>query len=488
MNAASDMVQEDTIRSVELVEVEAAGFDLLDINVNQGLSNALDERLAGSRTATDSALDSFQARADEFQQAVIADGSDAIRVVAPAGAGKTQTLINRLVAQVREGVSARRILLLTFDNAAANAIKSKLAETIRDDASGQFRARVTTLNSYGFSVLKDHFPDQFFSICKRPRQAQMLGNLRRSLASSQPLAASLLPSGLNNYFYLDFFSVLKNHLFDPQALRAQHLADFLLTATQASIFFQPKQPSDQRKLILKSLIWLYANLDALMLQGRCMDFDDQKLRAWACLQKTPDVRAIVQGQWDEISVDEFQDINVLDFELIRTISAKARLVVTGDDDQAIYGFRGCTPDFMIDLNAHVDRPVTTHVLRINYRCPKNIVTFADQLIRHNARRIPKDPIADRADDAAIKIAQSGSATTEARFVTTLIRQIRKQNKQLGFADFAVLYRNNAQSLPIQIEFILRDIPYFVREQDSVVASDGLAKLLSILRVKLSLER
>jgi len=473
---------------VEHIELSEVPFDLLEFEVDDALSERLDKRLEGSRTSGDAALPAYHANADKFQQAVINDDADAIRIVAPAGAGKTQTLINRLVKRVRQGASARRTLMLTFDNAAANAIKSKLLSTAGDDRLGLFQARVTTLNAYGNSILKDYFPEHAFSVVNKPRQAKMLGNLRRSLTTTNPQASALLPKGVNNYFYLDFFSLLKNNLFDPRVLDVQSLANFLLESPQATVFFEPKQTKEQRKLILQSLIWLYKNLDVVMGQGRCLDFDDQKLRAWACLNENDGVRGVVQRSWDEVVVDEFQDINVLDFRLIETLAAVSRLVVTGDDDQAIYGFRNCSPDFMIDFEARLGKPVQTHVLQVNYRCPKNIVAFSDALIRNNSRRIPKDPVAARDDDASIKIVQSTSATAEARFVTTFIRQVRKQNKQLGFSDFAVLYRNNAQSLPIQIEFILRDIPYFVREEDSIVASEGLAKLLAILRVKLQLEK
>ena len=73
-------------------------------------------------------------------------------------------------------------------------------------------------------------------------------------------------------------------------------------------------------------------------------------------------------------VDEFQDINHLDFVFVEAIARKAVLVVTGDDDQAIYGFRGCTPDYIIDLEKHLGRPLESHELQINYRCPPLIVS------------------------------------------------------------------------------------------------------------------
>jgi DNA helicase-2/ATP-dependent DNA helicase PcrA len=186
-------------------------------------------------------------------------------------------------------------------------------------------------------------------------------------------------------------------------------------------------------------------------------------------------------------VDEFQDINRLDFVLVEAIAKKAALVVTGDDDQAIYGFRGCTPEFIIDLEKHLGRPVESHELQINYRCPPVIVEHADRLIRHNTWRIPKNPRAASDAMAQIHVVSSVSAGLEAKSIVKLIQRVRSSDPTLGYNDFVVLYRTNAQSLPLQVEFIHSDIPYYVRPQDNILQNEALDRLLSILRVKLALD-
>jgi DNA helicase-2/ATP-dependent DNA helicase PcrA len=195
----------------------------------------------------------------------------------------------------------------------------------------------------------------------------------------------------------------------------------------------------------------------------------------------------VQSQYDEVIVDEFQDINGLDFAFIKAVAANATLVVTGDDDQAIYGFRGCTPDYIIDLEKYLERPVTSYELQVNYRCPANVVEHADRLIRHNKRRIAKSPIAANKEESTIKVVGASTATTEARSIIAFIRKIRRGNATLRYSDFAVLYRTNAQSLPIQLELILNDIPFYVRPEDNILHNDELQKLLGILRLKLAIQ-
>jgi DNA helicase-2/ATP-dependent DNA helicase PcrA len=233
---------------------------------------------------------------------------------------------------------------------------------------------------------------------------------------------------------------------------------------------------------------MFTGYERLLQREQRLDFDDQKLRALKCLEASPNALSFVQRQYDEVIIDEFQDVNELDFALVNLVAQEARLVITGDDDQAIYGFRGCTPRYIIELEKHLGRTVESFELRRNYRCPRNIVDHATRLIRHNKWRIEKNPIAHRADDASIKVVESTTATAEAKMIATTIERVRRRNKDLRYSDFAVLYRTNAQSLPIQIQFILRDIPYSVREQDNILHNSELEKLLGVLRTKLALTK
>jgi DNA helicase-2/ATP-dependent DNA helicase PcrA len=232
---------------------------------------------------------------------------------------------------------------------------------------------------------------------------------------------------------------------------------------------------------------MYQGYERLLQRDHVLDFDDQKLRPYALLSKQPATLEALQGQWDEVIVDEFQDINHLDFVLVEAIARRSTLVVTGDDDQAIYGFRGCTPDYIIDLEKHLARPIESHELQVNYRCPPLIVEHADRLIRHNVRRIPKNPRAASDAVAQIHVVSSLSAGLEAKSTVALIQRVRTEAPALGFSDFVVLYRTNAQSLPLQVEFILSDIPYYVRKEDNILQNEHLDKLLSILRLKLALD-
>ena len=456
-----------------------------DFKVRDQALEALTRRIKEAAVNTRQALAPFAVAADPHQDAVIRSPAGTIRMVAPAGAGKTQTIINRVLHRVQQGLNPARTLLLTFDNAAVNSIKLKLRERLTELGTELSQLRLSTLNAYGYSVLREFFQPEYKQVIESRRQYGLVRELRNELSKRNSGQNSPLPEFLAFRFYLEFFSFLKNSLFDPRTLDPQAFTDFLLACPQAEVFFTSSSKQAVTKAI-QAILWMYQGYERLLQRDRVLDFDDQKLRPYALLSKQPATLEALQSQWDEVIVDEFQDINHLDFVLVEAIARKSVLVVTGDDDQAIYGFRGCTPDYIIDLERHLSRPIESHELQINYRCPPLIVEHADRLIRHNLRRIPKNPRAASDAVAQIHVMSSLSAGLEAKSIVSLIQHVRSEAPALRYRDFVVLYRTNAQSLPLQVEFILSDIPYYVRKEDNILQNEHLDKLLSILRLKLAL--
>jgi DNA helicase II / ATP-dependent DNA helicase PcrA len=464
--------------------------EFADFEVREELERELEKRLIQTDLDARPALTAFEPVADGDQLSLIrASGHQTIRLVAPAGSGKTQTVIHRVLQQAKTGTRPERVLCLTFDNAAAKALRDKITE---HHALGieQSTFQITTLNAFGFRILKDCFPGEFKQIIEPNRVWRLIKEARNELTQAKGGRErnDAIPDTLRYRFFADFFSFLKNSLFDPRNTPAQQFADFMLKARNAEVFFHPGSSNEQKKLVIQAVHWIYKQYEQLLQRERRIDFDDQKLRALRCLEDAPCTLALVQRRYDEVIIDEFQDINQLDFALISAVAKEARLIVTGDDDQAIYGFRGCTPSYIIDLEKHMGREVKSFELRRNYRCPRNVVDHATRLIRNNTWRIEKNPIAVRDEDASIKVVESNTATAEAKMIATAVDRVRRKGGALQYYDFAVLYRTNAQSLPIQLQFILRDIPYNVREQDNILQNEELEKLLGVLRAKLAVEQ
>jgi DNA helicase II / ATP-dependent DNA helicase PcrA len=454
----------------------------------------LKERLRSAPISTQAALVSFRPISDQYQQEVIRLRDRTIRLVAPAGSGKTQTMVNRVLMRIKEGLHPGRILLLTFDNAAAGSIRNSLQTSVASiETSAHTRIdiselKTSTLNAFGLSLLREFAPAEAKDIVSTPGALRLVKEVLDGLQTKSYERYSLLPPNLRRTYYLDFFSFLKNRLHDPRDIQSQALADLIMTVPQAAGFFSGDPDDDEIRRIVQSVIWLFTIYEKLLQRDGLMDFDDQKLRSYVILRDHPTFLRAVQRRFDEIVVDEFQDINLLDFELIKLIAARADLVVTGDDDQAIYGFRGCSPDYIIDLPKHLERAVSSLELSVNYRCPPNIVRHADQLIRHNQRRIVKNPRPHQTVDSTINVVPSLSANIEAKSFAEYIETAKDRNRSLGYDQFAILYRTNAQSLPIQVEFVLRDIPFLVRDEDNILQNQSLTRLLGALRAKLARER
>jgi DNA helicase-2/ATP-dependent DNA helicase PcrA len=450
------------------------------------LQSVIEQRFASAKLDLRAALSTFETTADVHQKAVIDSGDRTIRLVAPAGAGKTQTIINRILKRVHEGTDPKRFLILTFDNAAVSSLQAKLAEQLAHQGVDHLALAISTLNAYGYRLLWQYMPDEAKDIVERYQQIGMMRHLRAELKRSHPDRDAALPEARDRYF-LDIFSYLKNEVIDPRGVDPKEFGRALVSARAAGPFFPDSSDKTAVSKTLSTMLWLFQHYDDALDAAKKIDLDDQKLRPYAELMENTALASSIQGKYSEIIVDEFQDINRLDFVLIKLIAAKARLVVVGDDDQAIYGFRGCSPDYIIDLDKHLGREHVSHELQINYRCPPNIVEASTLLIRHNKRRIPKAPTAYRSDGSPVKIIHSSGAAVEAKAIVTLIQRMMRAKKELRFNDFALLYRTNAQSLPLQIEFILADIPYHVRKEDNILANDSLPTLVGTLRAKVELQ-
>jgi DNA helicase-2/ATP-dependent DNA helicase PcrA len=461
-----------------------------DFDVREELERQLEERLSASDLDQRPALKSFEPSADEEQLSLIHARGEILRLVAPAGSGKTQTIINRILHAARNGSRPERLLCLTFDNAAAKALRGKLGEQLMALGASSLGFQISTLNAFGYRVLRECFPREHKPIIEGGRVWRLIKEVKDQLGSTTEgrLRHDALPSTLKYRFYAEFFGFLKNSLFDPRAVESQAFADFMVTNKGAEIFFKPGSSNEHKQYVIQAVIWMFKKYEGILQREARIDFDDQKLRALRCLEAAPNTLALLQRRYDEVIVDEFQDINQLDFAFVQQIAGQCRLVVTGDDDQAIYGFRGCTPSYIIDLEKHLGRTIHSFELRRNYRCPRNVVDHATRLIRNNTWRIEKSPVAVRPDDATIKVVESTTATAEAKMIGAAIERIKRRTPELRYSDFAVLYRTNAQSLPIQLQFIIRDIPYNVREQDNILENEELEKLLGVLRVKLAVER
>ncbi len=459
-----------------------------DFKVTNSDADEIYRRITEAPLDISAALEKFKPLADEYQKEVISSSGNTIRVVAPAGSGKTQTIINRIFEKIKSGSHPSRLLVLTFDNSAVTSLKEKFVSGSIDLGITIHDLQISTLNAFGYSILRNEIPHEFKPVVPNYRQIKFIREILDALKTKDQEMFKLLPSNIKFKYYLEFFGLLKNELFDPRNINPEEFFAFFKNADQAKPFLTLPFNSETLFKITQCILWLYQAYEIVLRREKFIDFDDQKLRAFVELSNNNELSSKLKMRYEEIIVDEFQDINRLDFELIKLIAQEAALVVTGDDDQAIYGFRGCSPDYIIDLESHLNRKIISYELHINYRCPANVVAYADKLIRNNIRRIPKEPIPFNKESSNVQVVSTISTAIESKAIVSYIKKLRAQNRTLSLNDFAILYRTNAQSLPLQIEFILSDIPYYVREEDNILHNDMLQRALAVLRVKCALEQ
>ncbi|HZQ53140.1 MAG TPA: ATP-dependent helicase [Bryobacteraceae bacterium] len=441
------------------------------------------------------------AQADEYQQAFIDCTAATIRLLAPAGSGKSQSIINRIFAQSQKGCTLERFLLLTFDNAAVSNLRAKLNE-IAPAEHNAGRPLIATLNSFGNRLLRGPLKDATGnpSLGENPShdQREAVKWALREFQNRNPDsdAKEILPFRLGYKVYLDFISLLKNNLYLPDELfgdknKRTAFLEFLTRSRAADPWIEPPGTSDpistinRNRRVIAALLDIFELYQQRLQEYRRIDFDDQKLLPYLEFRDNDRLLAACMRDYDHVIIDEFQDINRLDFELIALVSRNKSLVVVGDDDQAIYAFRGCSPRFISNFWELSGREGEHFALSVNYRCPKNIVEMSSKLISHNKERLEKKQIAKREDDADIRLWSTQNPAAEAQVIARQIRQLISSpgNRVNRFSDIAILFRMNSQSLPLQLALILEEIPYHCRKEDNLIVSKALTDLVNLLRIR-----
>jgi len=155
--------------------------------------------------------------------------------------------------RVKEGLNPSRILVVTFDNAAATSLLNHLKK-IQIQLP---KLRISTLNSFGYWVLREFFPKEFKEVIPAYRARRLFREVREALKQKSAERHACLPRNLENNFYIDFFGLLKNELFDPRRFDAQLLTNFLMEHRQAEPFFSITRDKEVVKKIVQAVAWLF---------------------------------------------------------------------------------------------------------------------------------------------------------------------------------------------------------------------------------------
>lgn len=383
-------------------------------------------------------------RADTFQQEAIDSTDRGIRIVAPAGSGKTETIARRVARNIEQGMDRDRILVLTFDNNAKKSLESFL----KDAVPRKQMPTVRNFNQHGLFILKKWFPDEHAQLITHEDGEK----LKRHFRQYEPDLPVLEWDGVRRSL-VDVFEAIKDQGYAPgstrdidkqtQWLRTEYLR-LPAAGESASIgdFYRLDDQTTQTDAYapqIAAIIDHYAEHGRMCRPLGIMTYSDQKSRAFHRLWRDSHARAEVKGLYDEVIVDECQDINRLDALLIYATALDARsLVLTGDDDQTLYEFRNAHSLYLREPDRYFpDREFRTIHLNINYRSPSAILNPASRLIAHNVERIEKSPTSGVLETGEVTVLAADSDEKQARHIVEMIRQ-RMDTRNARWSDIAIL--------------------------------------------------
>jgi DNA helicase II / ATP-dependent DNA helicase PcrA len=363
---------------------------------------------------------------NESQRAAAAHVEGPLLVLAGPGSGKTRVVTHRVANLIASGVPAASIVALTFTNKAADEMRRRVAalvgpQPVEMGTFHRFAARLLRRHARQVGLTSDYSifdPDDAGGVLKR---------------AAKKLGLSLSHTPIDRV--AGVISRAKNDLLSPES-------------------FEPGwgRPVDD---VARRLWPVYQEL---LLSANAVDFDDLLVHMARLLADDPGLRAALDDRHRFILVDEYQDTNAVQYAIIRGLSIDhPNLAVTGDPDQAIYGWRGASIRNILEFER--DYPAARVVtLEHNYRSSANILGTADRLIAHNARRKPKRLVTAADPGERVRIVLDATGQDEAeRIAAEIARAVEEGHRRPQ--DFAILFRTAALSRSLEIALRTAGVPY-----------------------------
>ena len=347
-------------------------------------------------------------------------------VLAGAGSGKTKVLTNRIANLIDKGISPYNILAITFTNKAAKEMKDRVIKLIGKEA---YNIQISTFHSLGLKILKENYNllgyEKNFTIIDSD---DVLTIIKKILKDKNMSKDRYNPREIKNKI-----SSAKNEMMSIDAF--------------AKVEFDHK------------VVEVYKEYQKKLKNGNSVDFDDLLILPIKLFKNYPSVLEEYQDKYKYILIDEYQDTNEAQYTFSKLLSSKYRnIFVVGDNDQAIYAFRGA--NYKNILNFEKDYPeAKTILLEENYRSTKNILNAANSVIKNNKERKDKNLWSNNEEGSKIKYKEVSNEKEEASFVGTEIKRLLSEG--INEEEIAVLYRTNAQSRVIEEEMLKKNIKYRV---------------------------
>jgi len=358
-----------------------------------------------------------------------------ILVLAGAGSGKTRVLTSRVCHLVHHhGVAPDHILAVTFTNKAAGEMRDRIARLLDAEPSGMW---IGTFHAVGARLLRRHADrlgwDRSFSIFDADQSLRLVKNVQESVGLD-PKRWS--PKAIRNEI-----SNAKNLLIDAGTFARDNEGSF--------------------DLFVRNVARVYPEYQKALEHQNAFDFDDLLAKPVELLEGSPELLDRYRERFAFVLVDEYQDTNRAQFRFVELIaSGHENLMVVGDDDQSIYGWRGADIRNILDFEGSFPRARTVRLER-NYRSTQRILDAANHVIEENVHRKGKTLRTERTGGESISLVESFDENDEARWIVDEIETRMRETPGLSYASAAVLYRTNAQARALEDAFRREGVPYQV---------------------------
>lgn len=387
---------------------------------------------------------------NENQQMAVKHVDGPCMVLAGPGSGKTRVITYRIVNMVmNEGIPPTRILAISFTKASSIEMKNRALSICND-----FRMNKVTFGTFHavfFRILRKFERLNLNSILDEKLKRFSIKGILKSLNVENGEDDELVGQVINEISYV------KNELMDK--------ADFESEVLTKDEFINTYNMYENYKDEIKKI-----------------DFDDMLIRTYHLLQNNPDVLNVVRSVYKYILIDEFQDINRVQFEVIKLIAEpENNIFVVGDEDQSIYGFRGARPDFLLQFKNYFKDSKEVR-LDINYRSKSEIIGTANRLIDKNENRYNKVIKCNQEEKGTVEYLTPKDSEDEAiQIAKDIIERVKED--YVEYDDFAVIYRTNLQSRALVDVFMDMRIPFVIRDSVVTIYDHWAAKdILSYLKL------
>lgn len=364
---------------------------------------------------------------NEAQKQAIVHKDGPMLVLAGPGSGKTMVLTHRVQHLIEQhGIHPAKILVITFTKAAALEMKERFYKLAGENLPVVFG----TFHSIFFTILKQAYGYTSANVVSEEEKRQYL----REIVARQKLEMEDEAEFLSNL--IGEISLVKGEM-----LSLEHY----YSATCSDDVFRTVYESYEEYLRLYHKI----------------DFDDMMVFTYELFLQREDILEQWQKRFPYILIDEFQDINKLQYNIVKMLAKpNHNLFIVGDDDQSIYRFRGANPEIMLGFEKDYPNCKKT-LLSVNYRCSEDIVNGAKRVIKNNTKRFPKDIQSSRGKKHPIQVHEVLNQRKENEQILNLIREYNR--KGILFSEMAIIFRTNTQPRLLLEKLLEYNIPFKMRD-------------------------